>query len=107
MKRPPFKIDGRTGQLRWTDHRDRPQVQSGRMGFLYWRVYAQAVIAGTGRDFTIRLTGKPWHVIEATPDEIKDSMRGRPTVATERMIVRAERIRARRELRAATGRSDA
>lgn len=95
MKLPPFKVDGRTGSLRWLDAEGRPRGQSGRVGYLM-RCFGQAVIAGVGRDFEIRLGDGPWHRIEATADEAREMFTGLGGAA---IVLRASRIRAAREER--------
>lgn len=103
MRRPPFRVDGRTGQMRWEGIDGRKHVKSGRLKFLAMN-WAEGVISGTGRAYEMRLSeGHPWHVIEATPDEMREACLsveyGYGRTHSRAMVARCERVRVARVMR--------
>lgn len=103
MRRPPFKIDGRTGQLRWQGIDGREHVKAGRLTFLS-QVWAEGVISGTGRAYEVRLSSDhPWHRLEATPDEMRRECSGHANRVQARaglsLVERCDRVRVTRVMR--------
>lgn len=72
MRRPRFKLDGRSVTLRWKKPDGRTGLQTDRGIRLMTKVAVQ-VVAGTGKDFEARKAGyrgrTAWHPVSMTYEE--------------------------------------
>ena len=100
MKKPRFKLDGRTGQLRYFDAEGRKQVQAGRVGIL-WHEYLLKVVAGVVQGAEIRKRGADgltqWYALEATPEEAEEVLAEHTKKLPDHRIISARAIRRHRE----------